>query len=142
MKGSTRLQASGPSRREDWPDIDPTVISYAPAGFPVLVGLSYLVSGRQRPGGDSGVDRAAGTLTIPVAAWLARRTFGPGAGGAAAAFAALSGPHVAFSRMALTDASFLLFWLVAIAMGQRFLERPESAREPSCWACGRHSSVI
>ena len=33
--------------------------------------------------------------------------------------------------MALTDASFLLFWLVAIAMGQRFLERPNPARAVS-----------
>ena len=66
-----------------------------------------------------------------MAAWLARRTFGPGAGAAAAAFAALSGPHIAFSRMALTDASFLLFWLVAIGLGQRFLERPNPARAVS-----------
>jgi dolichyl-phosphate-mannose-protein mannosyltransferase len=59
---------------------------------------------------------------------LARRTFGKGAGGAAAAFAALSGPHVAFSRMALTDSSFLLFWVLALGQGQRFLERPNPAR--------------
>ena len=30
--------------------------------------------------------------------------------------------------MALTDASFLLFWLLAIGLGQRFLERPGPAR--------------
>ena len=30
--------------------------------------------------------------------------------------------------MALTDASFLLFWVLAIGQGQRFLERPESRR--------------
>ena len=46
----------------------------------------------------------------------------------AAAFAALSGPHVAFSRMALTDASFLLFWVLALIQGQRFLERPGAVR--------------
>ena len=67
---------------------------------------------------------SAGTLTIPAVAWLARRTFGSGAGGVAAAFAALSGAHVAFSRMALTDASFLLVWVLALVQGQRFLERP------------------
>jgi dolichyl-phosphate-mannose-protein mannosyltransferase len=107
--------------------IDPTVISYAPPGFPVLVGLSYVALGV----GDVAailVSIGSGTLTIPVAAWLSRRTFGPGAGGAAAAFAALSGPHVAFSRMALTDVSFLLFWVIAIGQGQRFLERPNPAR--------------
>jgi dolichyl-phosphate-mannose-protein mannosyltransferase len=107
--------------------IDPTVTAYAPPGFPVLVGLSYLVFGVQDIAAIL-VSIAAGTLTIPVAAWLSRRTFGPGAGGVAAAFTALSGPHIAFSRMALTDASFLLFWLVAIAMGQRFVERPNPLR--------------
>ena len=50
----------------------------------------------------------------------ARRTFGAGAGAAPRRFAALSGPHVAFSRMALTDAPFLLAWLVGDrAAGQR-----------------------
>ncbi len=107
--------------------IDPMVISYAPPGFPALVGLSYLVFYRVLGVRDFAailVSIGSGILTIPVAAWLSRRTFGPGAGGAAAAFTALSGPHVAFSRMALTDASFLLCWLIAIGLGQRFLERP------------------
>lgn len=107
--------------------LDPTVISYAPPGFPALVGLAYGAFGV----GDITailVSIVAGTLTIPVAGWLACRTFGPGAGAAASAFAALSGPHVAFSRMALTDASFLLAWLIAIGLGQRFLERPGPAR--------------
>jgi hypothetical protein len=36
--------------------------------------------------------------------------------------------HIAFSRMALTDASFLLAWIVAIGLGQRFLERPNLVR--------------
>jgi 4-amino-4-deoxy-L-arabinose transferase-like glycosyltransferase len=104
-----------------------SVIAYAPPGFPVMVGLSYFGLGV----GDVPailVSIVTGTLTIPAAAWLARRTFGTGAGGAAAAFAALSGPHVAYSRMALVDASFLLVWLVAIGQGQRFLERPNPAR--------------
>lgn len=61
-------------------ELDPTVISYAPPGFPVLVGLSYLVFG-VRDLAAILVSTIAGTLTIPVAAWLSRRTFGPGAGG-------------------------------------------------------------
>ena len=102
---------------------DPLVIPYAPPGFPLLVGLSYSVLGA----GDVSailVSIAAGALTIPAAAWLAHRTFGAGAGPPAAALAALSGVHVAFSRMALTDASFLLCWLVGLIVAQRFLERP------------------
>jgi dolichyl-phosphate-mannose-protein mannosyltransferase len=103
--------------------LDPTVIPYAPPGFPILVGVAYL--------GLSVSDLAAilvsvlaGTLAIPMTAWLARRTFGAGAGAAAAALVALSGLHVAFSRVALTDASFLLCWVLGLVCGQRFLERP------------------
>ena len=107
--------------------IDPASISYAPPGFPLLIGLSYMFLGV----GDVAailVSIASGTLTIPVVAWLSRRTFGPGAGAAAAGLAAFSGPLVAFSRMALTDASFLLFWLCAMGQGQRFVERPNLFR--------------
>jgi dolichyl-phosphate-mannose-protein mannosyltransferase len=103
--------------------LSPELISYAPPGYPILGGLAYLVLGRS----DSAmilVSQLAGTLTIPVVAWLARRTFGPGAGFAAAVFCAFSGPHIAFSRMALTDASALLAWLIALGAGMRFLERP------------------
>lgn len=107
--------------------LDPTVIAYAPPGFPFLVGLAYGVLGR----GDVAailVSIVAGTLTIPIVGWLGWRTFGRGAGASAAALGALAGPHIAFSRMALTDASFLLAWLVAIGLGQRFLERPGPVR--------------
>jgi len=107
--------------------LDPTVIPYAPPGFPVLVGLSYLGLGVADLSAIL-VSVVFGTLTIPAAAWLARRSFGRGAGAAAAALAALSGAHIAFSRMALADASFLLFWLLAIGQGQRFLERPNFPR--------------
>jgi 4-amino-4-deoxy-L-arabinose transferase-like glycosyltransferase len=103
------------------------ITAYAPPAFPVLVGMFYLGLGV----GDFSailVSIVAGTLTIPAAAWLAARTFGKGAGGAAAAFTALSGPHIVFSRMALVDASFLLAWLLAIGQGERFLERPTPSR--------------
>ncbi len=108
-------------------DLGQSVIAYAPPGFPFLVGLSYLLLGVSDLSATL-VSIACGTLTIPAVAWLARRTFGSGAGGVAAAFAALSGAHVAFSRMALTDASFLLFWVLALVQGQRFLERPNAGR--------------
>jgi dolichyl-phosphate-mannose-protein mannosyltransferase len=107
--------------------IDPSLIPYAPPGYPILGGLAYWVLGRS-DGAMIAVSQVAGTLTIPVVAWLGRRTFGPGAGYASATFCAFSGPHIAFSRMALTDASFLLAWLLAIGAGMRFLERPGAAR--------------
>ncbi len=107
--------------------LDPSVIPYAPPGFPVLVGLAYGLLGVSDLSAIL-VSIVAGTLTIPLAGWLAFRTFGRGAGAAAAAFAALSGSHIAFSRMALTDVSFTLFWIIAIAQGQRFLEHPGPGR--------------
>ena len=103
--------------------LSPDVVPYAPPGFPFLVGLTYAFVGVS----DASAVLPAilcGVATIPVAAWVARRTFGPGAGAASATFAALSLAHAAFSRKALTDAPFLLAWFVAIGLGGRFLERP------------------
>lgn len=101
----------------------PGVIAYAPPGFPILVGLAYLVFGVADLFAIA-VSNLAGVLTIPAAVWLGMRSFSQGAGVATAAFAALPGQHVAFSRMALTDATLLLTWLVALGTGIRFLECP------------------
>jgi hypothetical protein len=103
--------------------VDPTLIAYAPPGYPLCVGFSFLAIGTFDLSAIL-VSVVAGTLTIPATAWLAHRTFGAGAGAAAAAIVAVSGFHVTFSRMALTDASFLLCWLVGLAFAQRFLKRP------------------
>lgn len=107
--------------------LDPNLVAYSPPGYSILVGLSYLFFGV----GDVAavlVSIVAGTLSIPAVGWVARRTFGCGAGAAAAALTALSGAHIAFSRMALVDACFLLFWVLAIGQGQRFLESPKLSR--------------
>src|SRR5271169_2062809 len=63
--------------------IDPSLIPYAPPGYPILGGIVYVVLGRS-DGAMIAVSQIAGTLTIPVVAWLGRRTFGPGAGFASA----------------------------------------------------------
>jgi 4-amino-4-deoxy-L-arabinose transferase-like glycosyltransferase len=107
--------------------LDPQVIAYAPPGFPILVGVAYTLLGVA----DSTallVAEVCGVLTVPVAAWVGRRTFGPGAGAAASAFAAIALAHVAFSRKALTDVPFLLAWLAAVGIGGWFLERPRFGR--------------
>ena len=107
--------------------LDPSTIAYAPPGFPFLVGLSYFVLGA----GDLPailVSIVAGTLTIPAVAWLAHRTFGSGAGGVAAAFAALSAPTWRSRGWRVTDVSFLLAWVLALIQAQRFLERPGAVR--------------
>jgi dolichyl-phosphate-mannose-protein mannosyltransferase len=107
--------------------IDPQVVAYAPPGFPVLIGLAYAVLGASDASALL-VSITCGVLTVPVAAWLGRRTFGPGAGAAASAFTALSLAHIAFSRKALTDVPFLLTWLIALGLGGWFLERPRLVR--------------
>jgi len=107
--------------------LDPTSIAYSPPGFPIMVGLSYLWFGISDTSAIL-ISIVCGTATIPLVAWLALRTFGRGAGAAGAALAAFAAVHVSFSRMALTDASFLLAFLLALGQGQRFLERPNPAR--------------
>jgi 4-amino-4-deoxy-L-arabinose transferase-like glycosyltransferase len=107
--------------------LDPTVVPYAPPAFPLLVGIVYLLVGVADVGAIL-ASTLCGIATIPVAAWLGRRTFGAGAGAAAAALSALSMAHIAFSRKALTDAPFVLGWLLALALGSRFLERPGIGR--------------
>jgi dolichyl-phosphate-mannose-protein mannosyltransferase len=104
-----------------------SLVPYAPPGFTALIGLAYFTLGVSDLAAIS-VSLACGIVTVPLAGWLGRRTFGPGAGTAAAAFAALCGPHVAFSRMALTDVPFLLSWQVSLGLGARFLEKPRMGR--------------
>ena len=113
--------------------LDRSLIPYAPPGFPFLVGCSYLGLGVSDLAAIL-VSIGAGTLTIPAAAWLARRTFGAGAGAAAAALVAFSGFHAAFSRMALTDASLMLCWVIGLVIARRFLERPGLS------SCRRHGT--
>jgi 4-amino-4-deoxy-L-arabinose transferase-like glycosyltransferase len=108
-------------------ELDPGVIPYAPPGLPLLIGSAYALFGVSDASALL-VAASAGVVTVAVAGWVGRRTFGPGAGAAAAALAALSLAHVAFSRKALTDVPFLLTWLVAVGLGGRFLERPGVGR--------------
>lgn len=126
-EGIYALVSSWSLQPKGFTGLDPILISYAPPGYPILGGLAYWLLGRSDVALIA-VSQLAGTLTIPVVAWLARRTFGPGAGYASAALCAFSGSHIAFSRMALTDTSFVLAWLVAIGLGMRFLERPTLMR--------------
>lgn len=114
-----------PPRGGPW--IEPSIAAYAPPGFPVLVAVCYFLLGVSDRSAIF-VSWLAGTLTIPLTAWLGRRWIGPGAGACAAGLVALAGPHVVFSRMALTDASHLLAWIAALGLGVWFLERPSLLR--------------
>jgi 4-amino-4-deoxy-L-arabinose transferase-like glycosyltransferase len=61
------------------------------------------------------VNVVIGSLTIPVVWWVTRRWFGAAAAVGAAALVALSEFHIILSRSALTDATFALTFLVALA---------------------------
>ena len=122
-EGIYALAATWSSAPKGLASISPELIAYAPPLYPILVGIIYLFLGVSDVSAIL-VSQIAGTLTIPAVAWVARRTFGSGVGAAAAALVALSGPHIAFSRMALTDATFLLCWVLSLGLGGRFLERP------------------
>ncbi len=108
--------------------ISPELIAYAPPLYSILVGIAYLLSGGPSDLAAIFVSQVAGVATIPIVGWLGWRTFGPGAGAMAASLAALSGPHIVFSRMALTDSTFLLTWALALVLGSRFLEKPGAIR--------------
>lgn len=103
--------------------LDPDVLSYAPPGYLLLTGCVMLVLGFL----DQSVilvSTIAGVASVPISAALAHRVLGPGVAVATAALAALSGPHIVFSRMALTDTLFLFGWLTALLVGAWFLEKP------------------
>lgn len=109
--------------------LDRELIAYAPPIYPILIGVGYWVS----PWGMSDlsaifVSTLCGIAAIPLVGRLGVRGFGSGVGASTTALACFAGPQIAFSRTALTDATFLLFWLAAIALGLRFLEKPGSLR--------------
>ena len=103
--------------------LDPGIAFYAPPVLPSLIGLMYLLLGVSDTAAVL-VSILVGTLAIPVAAWLGRRAFGPSAAVCAAALVACQGAHVAFSRVALTDATFVTLLLLALMQGVRLLEQP------------------
>ena len=103
--------------------IDPSLIPYAPPGFPILVGTSFFFLGISDQAALL-VSALVGSLTVPVVAWISNQIFGHRAAVVSAWCVCFSGPHIAFSRMALTDASFLFVWSIGFALSIRFLEKP------------------
>jgi hypothetical protein len=83
---------------------------YAPPLLPTLIEWIFSLAGPSNLGAMI-PGLATGCLTVPVVWWVGRAWFGPIAGVAAAALAALADHHAAFSRTALTDVP-LCFWLI------------------------------
>ena len=109
-------------------DLDPSIIAYAPPGFPLLVGLSYGLFGVSDYAAIV-VAIVAGIATIPVAGWLGRRTLrtrGRGRGGGVRG--ALDGACRVLAEGAHRRAVPARLARRASGPGARFLERPGFVR--------------
>ncbi|MFO0984324.1 MAG: glycosyltransferase family 39 protein [Planctomycetota bacterium] len=67
-----------------------------------------------------------GILSVAVLGLLATQLFGRSVGMVAALLLATTEYHIAYCRMALTDAPFLFFFLAALALYRRAFDRPKS----------------
>lgn len=85
----------------------------APPLFSILVGLSQGLFGRTDWPGIA-VSAAAGTLTVYLMYLFGKKVYGLEAGLLSALFVAVSPYHVIYSRMGLTETTFLLFALLTL----------------------------
>jgi len=95
---------------------------YAPPLWPAVIEWSMVAFG---PTAFAAIlpDLVLGTLMIPLCWWVAREWFGPAAGVAAAALAAMSDFHVVYTRTALTDVPLCFWFLLAVYFSWRALTR-------------------
>lgn len=108
------------------PVCDPGSIAYAPPGFTFAARCVALFLSDPAAAARA-VSLFSGTLTIPAVAWFTRQIAGSRAAMAGAPIVAVAGPAVVFSRVGLTDATFLLAWIVVMAIGIWFLAKPSAA---------------
>ncbi|MFO0961105.1 MAG: glycosyltransferase family 39 protein [Isosphaeraceae bacterium] len=121
------IYATSAAALADSSAIDPGLIAYAPPAYPILVSVAFRVLGPSDTAAIL-VSILAATATIPLLSRLADRAFGPPAGSLAAILSAMWGGHIAFSRMALTDATFLFAWTLGLIAAARLIERPTPGR--------------
>jgi dolichyl-phosphate-mannose-protein mannosyltransferase len=100
----------------------PARFLYSPPLLPDLIELSMQVFGRTALAAVM-PSLVLGACTIPLCWWVGREWFGPIAGIAAAALAALSDFQIVYSRTALTDAALGFWFLLAVYCSWRALAR-------------------
>ncbi|HET6327869.1 MAG TPA: glycosyltransferase family 39 protein [Planctomycetaceae bacterium] len=100
----------------------PNRFLYSPPFLPALIEWSMLAYGKT-PLAAVMPSLVLGSLTIPLCWWVGREWFGPKAGVAAAALAALSDFQIVYSRTALTDAALGFWFLLAVYCSWRALAR-------------------
>ena len=92
----------------------PDQILFSPPIYPFLVSLAFRLSGPSAVAAVA-INVLVGVATVFLVGLLARRWFGWQAGVAAAVLLATDPLHLMLSRAALTDAVFLLFFVLALA---------------------------
>ncbi len=107
--------------------LDPILIAYAPPGYSILIGLLASLTGLSEQTGIL-VSAIFGSLTIPIVARFGRQIFGLEAGVITAWCVCFAGPHIAFSRTGLTDATFLWVWSIGCLTCLIFLRTPNLGR--------------
>lgn len=95
---------------------------YAPPLLPLMIRGLATVLGDSELWGQILVG-VFGAATIPAIWWLTRRWYGPAAAVASASMAALSGFHIAFSRLVLTDVPFTFWFIVSLVLIWESLNR-------------------
>jgi dolichyl-phosphate-mannose-protein mannosyltransferase len=100
----------------------PNRFLYSPPLLPTLIELSMLALGKT-PLAAVMPSLVLGSCTIPLCWWVGREWFGPIAGIAAAALAALSDFQIVYSRTGLTDAALGFWFLLAVYCSWRALAR-------------------
>ena len=128
-EGVYAMSGLGLADEAQTPRLYPGQSRFSPLIYPLLVAGSFRLLGGASDVAAILPNVLLGTLSVCLLWWVGRRWFGPVAGLAAATLLATSELHIAMSRSALTDVSFTLFFLAAIAC---FVEAKE--RDSLVWA--------
>jgi 4-amino-4-deoxy-L-arabinose transferase-like glycosyltransferase len=101
---------------------------FSPPVHVAMIAVAYRLMGAPSDVAAAAVSVFFGVACIIALWWLGRSWFGPAVGIAAAALLAVDEYHVALSRSALTDVTFGFFFLVALGLIVRAIERGGIAR--------------
>lgn len=104
--------------------IDPGIVPYGPPLTVVGIALSNFLLGGPSDFAAILPGILGGTLAVYLAFRLTRTIFGQQPAFVAAMLMAVSGMAIAFGRSAMTEAMFIVTWLMAMQAGARFLVRP------------------
>ena len=103
----------------------PPQAGHAPALFPILVGLAFILFGSHDFVAVA-VSATAGTLTVLLIWWIGKTWFDDHVARGAALLVATCEYHLIYSRMALTDATFVLLFWAALALLFRGIQTQSS----------------